>query len=136
MKKFIEKEKFNPSALSIFFHPFFFARREFFFFKKNSTFLSGSILDFGCGSKPYKNLFKNCQNYLSIEVLSDKENVKPDIYYDGSKLPFVDNTFDSILSTEVFEYVEKLADLIDQLYRVLKPGSRMIVITPIYAWRH
>jgi len=137
MKKFIEKEKFNPSSFSIFYHPFFFVRREIYYFlKNNSNFLSGSMLDFGCGSKPYKNLFKNCQNYLSIDVLSDKENVKPDIFYNGTKLPFADNIFDSILCTEVFEHVEKLDDIINELYRVLKPGGRMIVTTPFMCMEH
>ena len=137
MKKFIEKEKFNPSFLSIFYHPFFFVRREIFcFLKSNSFFLSGTILDFGGGSKPYQSLFKNSQNYFSIEVLGNKENLKSDIYYNGSKLPFADNAFDSILCTEVFEHVEKLDDVLDELYRVLKPGGRMIVTTPFMCMEH
>jgi SAM-dependent methyltransferase len=137
MKKFIEKEKFNPSFLSIFYHPFFFVRREIFsFLKNNSFFLNGNILDFGGGSKPYQNLFKNSQNYFSIEVLGNKENLRSDIYYDGSKLPFADNAFDSILCTEVFEHVEKLDDVLDELYRVLKPGGRMIVTTPFMCMEH
>ena len=137
MKKFIEKEKFNPNFLSIFYHPFFFVRREIFsFLKNNSFFLSGDILDFGGGSKPYQNLFKNSKNYFSIEVLGNKENLRSDIYYDGSKLPFADNAFDSILCTEVFEHVEKLDDVLDELYRVLKPGGRMIVTTPFMCMEH
>ena len=131
MIKFIENQKFNPSFFSIFYHPFFFVRREIFcFLESNANFLGGNLLDFGGGSKPYQNLFKNSQNYFSIEVLGNKENLRSDIYYDGSKLPFADNAFDSILCTEVFEHVEKLDDVLDELYRVLKPGGRMIVTTP------
>lgn len=137
MKRFIEKEKFNPSFFSIFYHPFYFVRKEIFaFLESNSNFLSGNLLDFGGGSKPYQDLFKNSQNYFSIEVLSNKENLKSDIYYNGSELPFADNTFDSILCTEVFEHVEKLDDVIDELYRVLKPGGRMIVTTPFMCMEH
>ena len=137
MKKFIEKEKFNPSFLSILFHPFFFIRKEIFcFLQNNSTFLSGTILDFGSGSKPYEHLFKNHQYYCSIEVLGNKENLKSDIYYDGSKLPFANNSFDSILCTEVFEHVENLDDVINELYRVLKPRGRMIITTPFMCMEH
>ena len=137
MKKFIEKEKFNPSFLSIFFHPFFYIRKEIFYFiKDNSIFLRGKILDFGGGSKPYQYLFKNIQCYFSIEVLSNKENLKPDIYYDGNKLPFASNSFDAIVCTEVLEHVENIDTVINELYRVLKPRGRMIITTPFMCIEH
>ena len=137
MKNFIEKEKFKPSFFSIFYHPFFFIRREIYFFlEMNSNFLSGKLLDFGCGSKPYEKLFKNLNDYVGVEVAGNKENLKSDIYYDGISLPFADNTFDSILCTEVFEHVEQLDDVIFELYRILKPGGRMIVTTPFMCMEH
>lgn len=137
MKKFIEKEKFNPSFLSIFYHPFFYVRKEIFCFLKNhSSFLKGNILDFGGGSKPYQSLFGKSQNYFSIEVMSNKENLKSDIYYNGCNLPFANNVFESILCTEVFEHVENLDEIIIELYRVLRPGGRMIVTTPFICIEH
>jgi SAM-dependent methyltransferase len=136
MKKFIEKEKYNPSFFSLF-YPFYFVRREIFcFLESKSNYLSGNLLDFGGGTKPYQNLFKNSQNYFSIEILENKENLKSDIYYNGSNFPFADNTFDSILCTEVFEHVEKLDEVLLELYRVLKPGGRMIVTTPFMCIEH
>jgi len=137
MKNFIEKEKFQPSFLSIFYHPFFFVRREIYsFLELNANFLSGKLLDIGCGSKPYEKLFKNLNNYVGVEVSGNKENLKSDIYYNGIALPFADNTFDSVLCTEVFEHVEQLDDVIIELYRVLKPGGRMIVTTPFMCVEH
>jgi len=137
MKNFIEKEKFKPSFFSILYHPFFFVRREIYYFlERHSNFLNGKLLDFGCGSKPYEKLFKNSNNYVGVEVSGNKENLKSDIYYDGITLPFADNTFDSILCTEVFEHVEQLDDVIIELYRVLKPGGRMIVTSPFICIEH
>ena len=137
MKNFIEKEKFQPRFLSIFYHPFFFVRREIYsFLELNANFLSGKLLDFGCGSKPYEKLFKNLNNYVGVEVSGNKENLKSDIYYNVIALPFADNTFDSVLCTEVFEHVEQLDDVIIELYRVLKPGGRMIVTTPFMCLEH
>ena len=137
MKNFIEKEKFQPRFLSIFYHPFFFVRREIYsFLELNANFLSGKLLDFGCGSKPYEKLFKNLNNYVGVEVSGNKENLKSDIYYNGIALPFADNTFDSVLCTEVFEHVEQLDYVIIELYRVLKPGGRMIVTTPFMCVEH
>ena len=137
MKNLIEKEKFKTSFFSIFYHPFFFVRREIYsFLELNSNFLIGKLLDFGCGSKPYEKLFKNSNNYVGVEVSSNKENLKSDIYYNGIALPFADNSFDSVLCTEVFEHVEQLDDVIIELYRVLKPGGRMIVTTPFMCVEH
>ena len=102
----------------------------------NSNFLSGKLLDFGCGSKPYEKLFKNSNNYVGVEVSGNKKNLKSDIYYNGIALPFGNNTFDSILCTEVFEHVEQLDCVITELYRVLKPGGRMIVTTPFMCIEH
>lgn len=137
MKNFIKKEKFQPSFLSIFCHPYFFVRREIYsFLESNSNFLSGELLDFGCGSKPYEKLFKNSNNYFGVEVYSNKKNLKSEIYYNGITLSFEDNAFDSILCTEVFEHVEQLDHVITELYRVLKPGGRMIVTTPFICIEH
>jgi len=137
MKNLIEKEKFKPSFFSIFYHPFFFIRREIYsFLEVNSNYLNGKLLDFGCGSKPYEKLFKNLNDYVGVEVAGNKENLKSDIYYDGISLPFADNTFDSILCTEVFEHVEQLDEVIFELYRILKPGGRMIVTTPFMCMEH
>ena len=137
MKEFIKKEKFNPSFFSLFYHPFYFVRREIFcFLRNNSYFLCGNLLDFGGGSKPYQNLFVKSQNYFSIEVLSNKENLESDVYYNGSKLPFADNAFDSILCTEVFEHVENINEVVLELFRVLKPGGKMIVTTPFMCIEH
>ena len=137
MKNFIDKEKFKPSFFSILYHPVFFVRREIYYFlETHSNFLNGKLLDFGCGSKPYEKLFKNSSNYVGVEVSGNKDNLKSDIYYDGTTLPFADNTFDSILCTEVFEHVEQLDDVIIELYRVLKPAGRMIVTTPFMCIEH
>ena len=102
----------------------------------NANFLSGKLLDFGCGSKPYEKLFKNLNNYVGVEVSGNKKNLKSDVYYNGIVLPFADNTFDSVLCAEVFEHVEQLDDVIIELYRVLKPGGRMIVTTPFMCVEH
>ena len=66
----------------------------------------------------------------------NKKNLKSDIYYNGTALPFEDNTFDSILCTEVLEHVEQLDDVMIELYRVLKPGGRMIVTSPFICIEH
>lgn len=102
---------------------------------KHKNNLSGDILDFGCGSKPYKNLF-NYDTYVGLDFEGEghsHETEDIDVYYDGITLPFDDNSFDSIFSSEVFEHVFNLEQILKELYRVLKPGGKMMFTCP-FVW--
>ena len=48
----------------------------------------------------------------------------------GEFLPFDNNSIDFIVSTDVFEHVENLAKVLDECYRVLKPGGMLCVVFP------
>lgn len=48
-------------------------------------------------------------------------------------LPFEDNSIESIISSHCFEHVgEGFLPLVDELYRVLKPGAPLRAITPLF----
>jgi len=53
-------------------------------------FLSGKLLDFGCGRKPYKHLF-SFDEYIGLDIVEsghNHEDEEIDVYYDGTKIPF------------------------------------------------
>jgi arsenite methyltransferase len=43
-------------------------------------------------------------------------------------LPFADGSFDAATSTQVYEYVEDLPAALSEVYRVLRPGGRLVVL--------
>jgi len=137
MKDFIKKEKFNPKIVGFFINHNYNIRRLLYdSLKKNAAELSGKILDFGCGSKPYEHLFVNATEYIGIdyEIEGRTENLdKIDFFYDGKHIPFEDNTFDSILCTEVLEHVFNIDELLSEFHRVLKPNGKAIITTP-FMW--
>ena len=93
------------------------------------------MLDFGCGTKPYRDKFV-CTKYIGIDVEesgADPATVYSDLTYDGKTLPFTDDSFDSIFSSEVFEHVFNLDEILGELDRVLKPGGVMLVTVP-FVW--
>jgi SAM-dependent methyltransferase len=55
--------------------------------------------------------------------------------YDGESLPFADESFDIIFSSNVLEHVENCEALLLEMRRVLKPNGRMVHIVPSPSWR-
>jgi len=55
---------------------------------------------------------------------------------DAARLPFPDNSFDSIISINVFEHIEKVDYAVREVYRVIKPGGLALLHLPPYysAW--
>jgi ubiquinone/menaquinone biosynthesis C-methylase UbiE len=50
----------------------------------------------------------------------------------GESLPFENETFDAILSFDVFEHVQNLQKTLNECYRVLKIGGRLYLVFPSY----
>ncbi|HEX8553565.1 MAG TPA: class I SAM-dependent methyltransferase [Sphingomonas sp.] len=98
--------------------------------------MNGRILDFGCGSKPYRSLFTACESYLGVDIAisgHDHADSDVDVYYDGTTLPFADGDFDGVVAFEVFEHVFNIDDLLPELARVLRPGGALLLTIP-FAW--
>src|SRR6187399_2237511 len=81
--------------------------------------MKGTMLDFGCGSKPYLPLFK-VDKYIGLDFDSqghDHANEQIDVFYDGITIPFPDEYFDTVFSSEVFEHVFNLEGILPEIHR-------------------
>lgn len=87
---------------------------------KTTDFL---VLDLGSGGRPYRYLFPNALgadlNYAS----------GVDVQVDAHHLPFKDNSFNMIVSTEMLEHLERPWEAVAQMRRVIKPGGKLILTT-------
>jgi len=128
--------RFRPTFLSVFIHPLYFIRRGIYkAVKSNAKYMEGILLDFGCGNKPYKQLF-TVKEYVGLDIeKSGHEHTDEviDYFYDGYSIPFKDNYFDSCFSSEVFEHVFNIDEILDELYRVLKPEANLLITLP-FVW--
>lgn len=124
---------YNPSLS----HPLYYIRKGLY--NKISLYsreLNGRLMDFGCGSKPYQSLFSNVTEYVGLDYAGEghsHEQESIDVYYDGKTIPFENETFDSVLSSEVFEHLFALQQLLPEIARVIKTGGKFLVTCP-FVW--
>jgi SAM-dependent methyltransferase len=98
----------------------------------------GRALDVGCGDKPYEAIFRPyVTEYLGIEHTSTfsetaakRGTSRPDLFYDGTHLPFGDCSFDTVLSIQVLEHTPQPRRLIREMARVLRKDGVLILAAP------
>ena len=91
-----------------------------------------TILDIGCGNKPYKSFFEHGK-YIGLDLpTSNSEGNCADIYGNGLELPFKRHTFDCVICTEVIEHVPDSTALLTQVHNVLANGGTLILSAPFF----
>jgi len=92
--------------------------------KKNET-----ILDAGAGETPYKHYFSHTK-YESTDIKDPSENKKHTFNCSLDDIPKPDRFYDDIICTQVLEHVEYPQKVVNELYRVLKPGGKLFLTAP------
>lgn len=91
----------------------------------------GWLLDIGCGSQPYAHLFPDVARYVGVDLPPPPgAQRRADVWASGLHLPFVVESFDTVLCAQVLEHVPRPQQLIAEAFRVLKTGGRFILTAP------
>lgn len=120
----------------------FIIRNEIFKAVKNAIpQFHGKVLDSGCGSMPYREMIlenEKVESYLGLDIDTglSYEGVKPDALWDGMKMPFENESFDVVISTEVLEHVPNPDAYLAEVRRVLKPGGVFFFTVPFLMSLH
>ena len=94
-------------------------------------FASGTLLDYGCGNRPYESLFQaGIQKYIGVDVVQNKFNTVSYVVPTNALLPLENDSVDTVLSTQVLEHVSEPKDYIQEVARVLRPGGTFILTCP------
>lgn len=135
LKIFYIQEQFNPHFIGLFINPFYFARKGLYQgVSELIVHLNGNVLDIGCGQKPYEHLCYST-HYIGLELDTPKNRAakKADYFYDGMMMPFTDQSFDSLISNQVFEHVFNPNDFLKEANRVLKIDGNFLITVP-FVW--
>ncbi|HEY5122560.1 MAG TPA: class I SAM-dependent methyltransferase [Ignavibacteria bacterium] len=106
---------------------------------------SDKILEIGYGSGIFMPaLSKYCEQLYGIDIHPFNVEVSKvlDNYgvvarlFEGSvsKMPFVNDTFDLIISVSTFEFIDDKISACLEIQRVLKKNGRFLLITPAQSW--
>jgi len=98
----------------------------------SQSYVTGKVLDVGCGRQPYRGLFPGIKQYVGLDF--DLEGSQPDVSGTSVQLPFRDEGFDTVLCTQVLEHVPDPFATVSEVARVLKPGGHLVLTAP-QAWR-
>ncbi len=83
------------------------------------------ILDLGCGNSKTKGA-------LGIDL---NRASQADIICDLNRkfYPFQENTFDSVVSKQVFEHLASVATVLEEIHRISKAGAKIIIQVPHFS---
>lgn len=112
--------------------------------RKLSEQAQGVLLDVGVSEGPYRELIEPLvERYVGLEyppsILAKQPDLwnilelakqSVDVFGDGTRLPFGDSVFDTVMCTEVLEHIKEPHKMVAEMARVLKPGGRMLATVP------
>lgn len=96
-------------------------------------YCKGSLLDMGCGNKPYEEWYKPLTSQqIGTDIIQSDLN-RVDVICPATDLPFENEKFDTILCTQVLEHVFDHHALLKEAYRTLKKDGNIILTVP-FTW--
>ncbi len=90
------------------------------------------VLDAGAGEGKFA-LHFSMQRYTGVDLGigdTDWNYAGLDALADLERLPFPDNCFDACINVVTLEHVREPAAVVQELYRTLKPGGLILLVTP------
>ena len=130
----------GDKLLNLLGHPYFISRYQLrrALLNINFKFIPHDILDVGCGSMPYRDLFPSSSCYEGLEIDQPRNRSNPLVshFYNGTDFPLSDNSFDVVLCSQVLEHCFTPDSLLSEISRVLRPGGYLILTIPFFWPEH
>lgn len=97
-----------------------------------------SILEIGGGTGEQAKILSNIgYDVTSIDVEGSNyasDRVYPVMDYDGKTIPFENEKFDIVFSSNVLEHILDIGDFQEEMMRVLRPGGKCVHLMPTGSW--
>jgi SAM-dependent methyltransferase len=104
------------------------------------------VLDVGCGNGyvlyqyarhggGHRRQLDEAARRVEPEATCSWRAARP-IEVDGNSLPFSHNHFDIVCSMGVLDHASNPRPMVDEMFRVLKPGGRLVMLYHRYSWNN
>ena len=96
----------------------------------------GTALDVGCGSAGNTAVLRDLGwrvtglEYSPAAAVLARSRGLPIVRGDARRLPFPDQSFDLVMSTDMWEHIDEDDQVAAEAARVLRPGGRLLVAVP------
>ena len=106
--------------------------------ERNAEHLKGRILDIGCGRKPFREFIeRQCKKYVGLEHPATLHGMRSvDVAGNALILPFINESFETVVSFAVMEHVPEPQQFLSEAFRVLKPAGKALLMTPLMWGEH
>ena len=115
-------------------------QRHLVAYKESVKYVYGTVLEIGCGEGyGLQELAPKSNQYIAIDkdipqrIYHELESEKNIILKQMSVPPIKgidDNSIDCVIAFQVIEHIKKDKLFLSEIYRVLKPGGKMVLTTP------
>jgi UDP-N-acetylmuramyl pentapeptide phosphotransferase/UDP-N-acetylglucosamine-1-phosphate transferase/SAM-dependent methyltransferase len=98
----------------------------------NADRAAGTLVDLGCGRRPYERLLSSkVERYFGVDLNRDRyADGTIDVVSDLDALGVGTGKADTVLSNQALEHVPEPSQVISEVSRVLKPGGVAIITAP------
>jgi SAM-dependent methyltransferase len=94
------------------------------------------VLDAGAGDAPYKHLLTHTRYESADFEMVDKPYAKSTYVCDLKSIPVEDGRYEYIFFNQVMEHLPQPHLVLKELFRVLKPGGKLIYTAPLFYEEH
>lgn len=103
-------------------------------------YVTGTIVDVGCGAQPYRSLVPPNATYIGIDDAASKHHFGYEVpdtrYFSGEHWPIADASADFVLCTETLEHVPDARQFLGEAFRCLAAGGTILITVPFSARWH
>jgi SAM-dependent methyltransferase len=95
---------------------------------------SGVVVDIGCGDRWGENHIAAECLYIGLDyppTAMRLYNSRPNVFADAAKLPFADESIDTVLLFQTLEHVERPLEAVEEIFRVLRAGGCLLLSVPM-----
>ena len=103
-----------------------FERTKHYYERLAERFYGARILDAGCGTKKFPGA-------IGMDI---RPHPSADIHHDLNEVPwpFEDGSCDLVVIRHALEHLKDVVAIMDELYRITKPGGTIVVEVPHFTW--